>query len=95
MNATTNATGLYSVTATVGTCTSPGGTTTATINALPEEVTMTVQASGSNVTIGWSAGTLMSATNVVGPWSPVPEAAPPSYNVTNTEPQLFFRAKVQ
>jgi hypothetical protein len=94
VSATTNATGLYSVTATVGTCTSPAGTTTATVNALPE-VTMTIQASGSNITIGWSTGTLQSATNVVGPWEEVTGAAPPFYNATNTEPQQFFRVKLQ
>ena len=94
VSATTNATGLYSVTATVGTCTSPAGTTTATVNALPE-VTMTIQASGSNITIGWATGTLQSATNVFGPWEDVTGAAPPSYNATNTELQQFFRVKVQ
>jgi hypothetical protein len=94
VNATTNATGLYSVTATVGTCTSPAGTTTATVNVLLE-ITMTIQASGTNITIGWPTGTLQSATNVVGPWEEVTGAAPPSYNATNTEPQQFFRVKVQ
>ena len=89
-----NATGLYSVTATVGTCTSPAGTTIATVNVLLE-ITMTIQASGTNITIGWPTGTLQSATNVVGPWEEVTGAAPPSYNATNTEPQQFFRVKVQ
>src|ERR1019366_3189009 len=92
LNATTNASGLYGVTATVGTCVSPAGTTMAAVNALPE-VTMTIQASGTNIAIGWSAGTLQSATNAVGPWDDVTGAAPPSYNATNTEPQQFFRVK--
>src|ERR1035437_9960844 len=92
VNATTNATGLYSVTATVGTCTSPAGTTTVTVNALLD-VTMTIQASGTNITIGWPSGTLQSATNLLGPWEDVTGAAPPTYNATNSEPQQYFRVR--
>jgi hypothetical protein len=94
MNATTNASGLYSVTATVGTCTSPAGTTTATVNPLLL-VTLTIEASNGIVTIGWPGGSLQSATNVVGPWDDVTNAVPPSYQVTPTDPQQFFRVKVQ
>jgi fibronectin type 3 domain-containing protein len=94
MNATTNASGLYSVTATVGICTSPAGTTTVTVNPLLL-VTLSIEASSGSVTIGWPGGTLQSATNVVGPWDDVTNAVPPSYQVTPTDPQQFFRVKVQ
>jgi hypothetical protein len=58
-------------------------------------VTLTIEASNGIVTIGWPGGSLQSATNVVGPWDDVTNAVPPSYQVTPTDPQQFFRVKVQ
>jgi fibronectin type 3 domain-containing protein len=94
VNATTNASGLYSVTATVGTCMSAAGTTTVTVNPLLD-VTLAIQATGSSITLSWPAGTLESSTNIVGPWDAVTGATPPSFTTAPSEPQQFFRVRVQ
>jgi hypothetical protein len=91
-NATTNAAGLYSVAATIGSCTSPAGTTTATVNP---PVSLSIQAQGGNLILDWPFGTLQSSTNVDGPWDDLTNAVPPSYQVTPTDPQWFYRVKVQ
>jgi fibronectin type 3 domain-containing protein len=93
-NTTTNASGIYSVTATVGTCISAAGTTTVTVNPLLD-VTLSIQATGSSITLSWPAGTLESSTNIAGPWDPVTGAAPPSFTTAPSEPQQFFRVRVQ
>jgi beta-glucanase (GH16 family) len=89
-NATTNASGTYSVTATVGGCTSPPGATVATIYP-PAMVSL--QPSGSNFTLSWPVGTLQTATNVKGTWSDLIGATNP-YTVTPTNPQRFYRIRV-
>jgi fibronectin type 3 domain-containing protein len=93
-NVTTNASGNYSVTATVGTCTSPSGTTAVTINPVLD-VTLSFQLADGSITLSWPTGTLLSSTNVDGPWDVVVGAAPPSYTTTATGPQKFFRVKVE
>jgi hypothetical protein len=93
-NVTTNASGSYSVTATVGTCTSPAGTTMVTINPVLD-VTLSFQLADGSITLSWPTGTLLSSTNVDGPWDIVVGAAPPSYTTTATGPQKFFRVKVE
>ncbi len=93
-NVTTNASGVYSVTATVGSCTSPAGTTTVTINPLLN-VTLSVQLSNGLVILGWPAGTLVSSTNLSGPWADVTNAVPPSYTTPPSEPQQYFRVRVE
>jgi beta-glucanase (GH16 family) len=90
VSATTNASGIYSVTVTVGGCTSPAGTTAATVNPPPS---VSFQPSGTNLMLNWSGGTLQTATNAAGSWSDLPGAANP-YIVTPTNPQQFYRTKV-
>jgi hypothetical protein len=59
-------------------------------------VTLATPISGGTLTITWSSGTLLEATNVIGPWSPVGGAAPPSYSVpTSGAPMKFYRVQVQ
>jgi hypothetical protein len=48
--------------------------------------------SGSTLTLNWPEGTLLSATNLAGPWTSVVGASPPSSQVTMTNGQeMFFR----
>lgn len=41
--------------------------------------------------VGWSYGTLESATDILGPWTPVSGAVPPAYVGPTTNAQQFFR----
>jgi hypothetical protein len=83
--------GMYSVTATVGGCTSAAGTTTVTVNP---PVALSIQVSAGSLIFDWPFGVLQSATNVVGPWSPVTGATSP-YTNSPSEPQQFFEVNVQ
>jgi hypothetical protein len=56
-------------------------------------VTVNCQSSGANLVLSWTHGTLMQATNLAGPWTPVTGAAPPSFNVTPAG-QMFYRVRV-
>jgi hypothetical protein len=47
--------------------------------------------SGAVLELIWPAGTLYSATNVVGPWTPVSGAVLPYYQITPTNAQMFFK----
>jgi hypothetical protein len=59
-------------------------------------VTLSAQISGGNLIVSWPSGTLLQATNVTGPWSPVAGAVPPSYSVpVSGAPMKFFRVQVQ
>ncbi len=89
-NASTNVSGLFSVTAATGGCTSTPATTLVTVNP-PARVT--IQPLGQNVILNWPAGTLQSATNITGPWGDV-SGAPPSTNPA-IAPQEFYRTKLQ
>jgi len=91
INATTNASGIYSVTATIGGCTSTAATTMVTIN-LP--VIILIQNGPDGIEITWPNGTLQSATNILGPWYDLSGAAS-SYVVTPAGPQQFYRIKLQ
>ena len=90
-NATTNASGLYSVTATTGSCASAPGTTNAIVNP---PARLVIQFSAGNTVLSWPAGTLQSATNVIGPWGDVSGATSPH---TNSAPALqeFYRIRLQ
>jgi hypothetical protein len=90
-NATTNAAGLYSVTATVGGCVSLADTTTAIINPA---VTASISTSGDGITITWPTGTLQYADDLSGPWYDLTGTNSP-YSVPATGLQQFFRIKVQ
>ncbi|EEF63051.1 malectin domain-containing carbohydrate-binding protein [Pedosphaera parvula] len=90
VNASTKASGLYSVTAIIGTCASTPATTAVTVNP---PARLTIQSLGQNLTIGWPAGVLQSATNVSGPWSNLSVVTPLNTNATAT--QQFYRLKLQ
>jgi beta-galactosidase len=91
VGAAQDASGMYSVTATVGGCTSAAGTTTVTVNP---PVALSIQASAGSLIFDWPFGTLESATSAVGPWSSVTGATSPYTNLAD-EPQRFFQVKVQ
>jgi beta-galactosidase len=62
--------------------------------AAPPPVFVFIKPSGSSIiTITWTNGTLQSATNLVGPWLDLGGVSP--YDITPTEPQQFFRVKLQ
>jgi beta-glucanase (GH16 family) len=90
-SATKPASGLYSVVATVGPCTSAAATTSVTVNP---PASISLECSSTNLTIKWPSGTLQSATNIAGPWSDVFQATSP-WPVTLAEPQEFYRVKFQ
>jgi O-glycosyl hydrolase len=58
-------------------------------------VALAVQRSGGGLLLSWLYGTLLAAPGVNGPWTPVSGAAPPSYSVTPTGTQMFYRVRVQ
>jgi hypothetical protein len=91
-NATTDASGIYSVTATVGSCASLAGTTTAVVN---QPSSITYQWDRTTLTLSWPGNaTLQTATDVFGPWSDLTDATNP-YAISPAEPQRFFRLKLQ
>ena len=91
-NATTNCSGLFSVTAAIGGCASAAATTTVTVN--PPARVAVQQFSGGNLILSWPAGTLQSATNLAGPWGNVSGATTPRTNPASAR-QEFFRLKLQ
>jgi hypothetical protein len=91
VNATTNATGIYSVRATIGACTSVAAATTATVNP---PMVLSLQPSGNGFTLAWPGGTLQSATNLNGEWFEV-YGATNFYQVTPTAARQFYRIKLQ
>jgi hypothetical protein len=52
-----------------------------------------IQHSGSNLQINWPYGTLLQATNIIGPWT-TNTAAPPSCTITPVGPSMFFRIQL-
>jgi len=54
---------------------------------------LTIAASGSNVIITWSMGTLQSADSLAGPWTDVPAATSP-YQTSSSSGTLFYRVKL-
>jgi hypothetical protein len=57
-------------------------------------VSMSLQQSGTNITLTWQAGTLQSAANLNGLWSAVSGATAPYYQFTPGAVQQFFRIKL-
>jgi hypothetical protein len=90
-NVTAAAAGDYSVTATVGDYTSVPATVTVSVNP---SASMSVQALSGSLILDWPFGTLQITTNVTGPWNDVIGVTPP-YTNAPTEPQEFFRIKLQ
>jgi beta-glucanase (GH16 family) len=91
VSATTNASGLYSVTATIGSCASAPGTTSVTVNP---PALVTVQCVAGQAILSWPCGTLQSATNISGPWDDVSGATSPCTNPA-AAPQEFYRLRLQ
>ena len=54
---------------------------------------LSLKRSGTELEISWTAGTLESSASITGPWSAVAGAAQPSYKVTPTDAQKFYRAR--
>ncbi len=90
-NITANAAGNYSVTVTVGNCSSVPATVMVTVNP---PATVSVKASNGSLILDWPYGTLQSATNLTGPWNDV-IGVMPAYTNVPSEPQEFFRVKLQ
>ena len=91
VNASTNASGLFSVTAASGGCASAPAMTTVTIGP-PAKVS--VQSLSGKVILSWPGGVLQSATNVTGPWGDVSGASSPRTNPA-TAVQEFYRLRLQ
>jgi hypothetical protein len=68
---------------------------TLTIQSYSPLVTLLFSFSANSLTLTWSQGTLLEATNLPGPWLPVANAIPPSYVVTPTNEQEFFKVQLQ
>jgi beta-glucanase (GH16 family) len=88
-NASTNASGLFSVTATTGGCASAPAITAATVGP-PANVT--AQFVTGNLILNWPGGALQSATNLGGPWNDLNGAASPLTNPAVLS-QQFYRLK--
>jgi len=52
-----------------------------------------IQATPPNAVLNWAAGTLLQATNLLGPWVTNPAASP--YIVSPTNTQMFYRLEVR
>ena len=91
VSALTSASGLFSVTAATGGCTSAPGTTTVTVNP---PASVTIQALAGNVILIWPGGTLQTATDLSGPWGDVAGAISPHNNPV-AAPQEFYRLRLQ
>jgi hypothetical protein len=50
---------------------------------------------GSQLTLSWPQGKLLEAASITGPWTTNVAAAPPSFKVTPTGAQKFYRVQVQ
>jgi beta-glucanase (GH16 family) len=90
-NVTTDAAGLFSVTATVGSCSSDAGTTLVSVSP---PAMVGAEFSSGNLILIWPSGTLQSATNIFGPWMDLNGATSPLTNPA-TEAQEFYRLKLQ
>ena len=90
-NASTNASGPFSVTAATGGCASTPATTIVTVNPTPS---LTIESWGGNVILTWPGGTLQSAPNANGPWGNVSGAASPRTNPASLS-QEFYRLRLQ
>lgn len=58
-----------------------------------EPPTLSIQRAGNALEIRWPEGTLESAGSILGPWSAVAGAAPPSFQVTAQQTQAFYRVR--
>jgi hypothetical protein len=56
-------------------------------------VTLSSMVSGSSLILSWPQGTLQTATNLLGPWTPSSATSP--FTDTMTNAVLFYRVQVQ
>lgn len=91
LNATTNHSGTFSVTASIGGCASAPSPTTATVNP---PANLTIQSLPGSVILSWPVGTLQSTTNITGPWEDVSGAVSPRTNPV-AKSQEFYRIRLQ
>jgi hypothetical protein len=75
----------------------PGGWGSITVRpynaAVPPPVTLNLSSGAGSITLNWSLGTLLQATNLSGPW--VTNNAPSPYIFAPVGPQEFFRVQTQ
>ena len=90
-NVTATVAGDYSVTTTIGDCTSMPAKVTVSVNP---SASISVMALSGSLILDWPFGTLQTTTNLTGPWNDVIGVMPP-YTNANIEPQEFFRIKLQ
>ncbi|HTL72004.1 MAG TPA: family 16 glycosylhydrolase [bacterium] len=91
VNASTNVSGVFSVTATADGCSSVPVTTTATVGP---PAAVSARSLPGKIILSWPSGTLQSATNVSGPWGDVSGAASPRTNPASAS-QEFYRLRLQ
>ena len=91
VNASTNVSGVFSVTATADGCSSAPVTTTATVGP---PAAVNARSLPGKIILSWPSGTLQSATNVSGPWGDVSGAASPCTNPASAS-QEFYRLRLQ
>jgi hypothetical protein len=60
----------------------------------PPIVTLNSSWNGSQLTLSWPQGKLLEAASITGPWTTNATAAPPSFKVTPTGSQKFYRVQV-
>lgn len=63
--------------------------------ATPTPVQLTATPSGSNLQLTWPYGTLLEATSVTGPYTPVIGSPVSSYTVAPSAPQMFYRVQLE
>jgi hypothetical protein len=56
-------------------------------------LTLSIGYSGTNLKLTWASGTLLQATNLLGPWTT--NSAPSPYTVTPSAPQMFYKVLAQ
>jgi hypothetical protein len=72
------------------------GSGSLTVGATTAPVVIQTQFSGGNLTLTWSQGALLQATNVTGPWVTNTTATSPYTIMPGTNgPQMFYRIQVQ
>jgi hypothetical protein len=57
-------------------------------------VTITITRTAGGLLLSWPSGTLLQSSSVNGPWTPVPNAAAPSYTVSPTGADMFYRVEL-
>jgi hypothetical protein len=61
----------------------------------PPTVALKSSLSGSNMTLNWSEGILQTATNLLGPWTPIYSPSPATVPIVTTNSAQFYRVRVE